>query len=312
MLTDSKIDRAYYVLRLLQTKGIGQVKARQIIETCKRYFISLEEMFREIDNGALLPAIIMKYAQALKSKDEGLDKQWEQLAENQIDSIIYDEDDYPKSLLDVLKQSSPVILFYRGNWSILEKTSVGFCGSRNASEKGLDTARDCADQLTRKGINIISGYAKGVDMTVHISALAAGGVTTLVLAEGILNFKVKKEFLHNFDLNRTLIISEFLPASAWSVGHAMQRNTTICALSNLIILIEAHEKGGSFDAGKKCLAMGRPLFTPVYSGMPESAIGNRILLNEGAQGLMRSRLTGKADLRALNILFVDQKQTTCV
>ncbi|MBF0343861.1 MAG: DNA-processing protein DprA [Nitrospirae bacterium] len=311
MSTYTNINRAYYILRLLQTKGIGQIKAREIIETCRQNNVSLEEMFNKVDSDGLLPAIIMKHYQSLRNKDVRVDEQWKKLNENSIKTILYDEVDYPKTLLSVLKNHSPVILFYKGNLEILKKPAVGFCGSRKASEKGLDTAEDSADQIAREGANIISGYAQGVDITVHVSALKAGGVTTLVLAEGILNFKLKKELAKEFDSNRTLIISEFLPAVPWSVRNAMQRNTTICALSNLIILIEAHEKGGSFDAGKKCLAMGRPLFTAVYSDMPEAAIGNRILLNEGAHGLMRNKVTGKAHmLQAREILFGDNIQAS--
>lgn len=66
-----------------------------------------------------------------------------------------------------------------------------------------------------------------------------------------------------------------------------------------MILIEAGANGGSMDAGRKTLQMKRKLYAPVYDGMPEFAIGNQLLLREGATPLMRNRATGRANLSAL-------------
>lgn len=73
-----------------------------------------------------------------------------------------------------------MLIFAKGDIRSLTKPCLGFCGSRKASEKGLKTAWDFADQMARKGVNIISGYASGVDMTAHKAALEAGGTTTLI------------------------------------------------------------------------------------------------------------------------------------
>jgi DNA processing protein len=190
----------------------------------------------------------------------------------------------------------------------LEKPSLGFCGSRKASEKGLKTAWDCADQMARKSVNIVSGYAAGVDMTSHKAALEAGGSTTIVLAEGILNFRIKKPLQVLFDEERILVISEFLPKLPWSVRNAMKRNSTICALSDVMILIEAEEKGGSISAGRTCLAMKHPLFAPVYEGMPKSAVGNRILLKTGARELKKNKHSNRANLTQIEEIFFGEKE----
>jgi predicted Rossmann fold nucleotide-binding protein DprA/Smf involved in DNA uptake len=77
----------------------------------------------------------------------------------------------------------------------------------------------------------------------------------------------------------------------------MQRNNTICALTSTLILIESASKGGSIAAGRTCLRMGVPLFVPVYEGMPETAIGNRELLGQGAQELYKDRHTNRANMK---------------
>ena len=153
----------------------------------------------------------------------------------------------------------------------------------------MSTARDSATLLANDKINIVSGFAAGVDMNAHRAALAAGGTTTVVLAEGILRFRVKKDIRDLWDDSRTLVVSEFGPNLPWSVSHAMQRNKTICGLSRAMVLIEARSTGGSIEAGRDCLRMGLPLFAAVYEGSPDSATGNEELLRNGAKRLMKSR-----------------------
>ncbi|MFH1672523.1 MAG: DNA-processing protein DprA [Pseudomonadota bacterium] len=181
----------------------------------------------------------------------------------------------------------------------MNKTSAGFCGSRKASQKGIATARDCADQLSRKGINIVSGYAAGVDMATHKAALECGGTTTLVLCEGILHFRKKRDLKDMWDWERIAVVSEFLPGVPWNARNAMHRNSTICALTSAMILIEAASKGGSIAAGRTCLKMGIPLFAPVYEGMPETAVGNRELLGQGAQELYKNGHTNRANMKSV-------------
>ena len=177
--------------------------------------------------------------------------------------------------------------------------ALGFCGSREASEKGLATAWHSAEILAREGINIVSGFASGVDMNAHRASLACGGTTTVVLAEGILRFRVKKEIREEWDEHRTLVVSEFGPNLPWSISHAMQRNRTICGLSRAMVLIEARTTGGSIQAGRDCLKLGLPLFAAVYEGAPESATGNEELLAHGARRLMKSRSADRPNIRPI-------------
>jgi DNA processing protein len=114
----------------------------------------------------------------------------------------------------------------------------------------------------------VSGGAKGVDIAAHKTALTHGGTTTVVLAEGILQYRMRHELRDIFDPARTLVVSEFFPEDPWIAGRAMQRNRTICALSRALVLIEARTTGGTFAAGEAALAMGVPLFTPLPGAAP--------------------------------------------
>ena len=120
--------------------------------------------------------------------------------------IRMDESAYPQRLAYILGGRAPKSLSVMGNLEILFDDGVGFCGSRSASAQGLDAARDCAEVSVSQGVTVVSGNAKGVDRVAHRSALANGGRTVLVLAEGISRFRIPFELSDVWDWNRVVVI----------------------------------------------------------------------------------------------------------
>ena len=52
----------------------------------------------------------------------------------------------------MLQDKCPPMLFISGNINLLNSISVGFCGSRKASAKGIGIAADCSRQLIKENI----------------------------------------------------------------------------------------------------------------------------------------------------------------
>ena len=211
--------------------------------------------------------------------------------------------DYPAELKKSLSTNTPPILSYIGNIELLKKRKVGFSGSRKVSEKGIDVTKDCVEQLIKENVCIVSGYAAGVDFEAHYNALIHGGSTIIVIPEGINSFRIKREMKNYWDWNKLLVISEFKPDDPWTASRAMQRNNTIIGLSDIMVVVEAGETGGSLDAGFKTLKMNKFLFVPEYGIVPESASGNVNLLNRGAFPIKKSAVTQKANLSKMFELF---------
>jgi len=276
---------------------VGRARLRHILDWLGSNRLTLSDFLHD----AHLQRVVLKEKEidALQSNLEAARNTWKDLQEQDVHILKATDSEYPALLRDRLGDKTPPVLFVRGNRRVMDRQSVGFCGSRKASEKGLRVAEDTAGQLAERGTNIVSGYAAGVDLAVHEAALAHGGRTTLVLAEGILRFRIKRALKELWDWERVAVVSEFLPGLPWTVHNAMQRNTVICSMSSAMVLIEAKNSGGSLAAGKTCLALGVPLFAAVYEGMPESAEGNLQLIDHGARTLMRSRKTGRANIRRL-------------
>jgi DNA processing protein len=202
----------------------------------------------------------------------------EALFERGISATLLGSSEYPPSLSEI--RNAPPTLFYMGSSELLNAPGIGMCGSRNATEEGLNAAAACGEVAARQGLAVVSGYARGVDMTTHVSALAAGGTTVIVLPEGIARFRVKRgAFADVWDPARALVVSQFAPSRPWSAGAAMTRNAVIIGLSLALVVIEASEKGGTLAAGTTALDLNRRVITLEFAQTPP---GNSLLLRRGA------------------------------
>jgi DNA processing protein len=177
-------------------------------------------------------------------------------------------------------RNAPPALFYMGPPELLNAPGIGMCGSRNVTEEGLNAAAACGEVAARQGLTVVSGYARGVDMATHVSALAAEGTTVIVLPEGITRFRVKRgAFADVWDPERALVVSQFSPTRPWSAAAAMTRNTVIIGLSLALVVVEASEKGGTLAAGTTALDLNRRVITLEFAQTPP---GNSVLLRRGA------------------------------
>ncbi len=283
------------LMTLLDAPGVGPSRVRKVLRKWERS----DAASPILDGRTLRETLTESQVGALPMCRARVERQADDLRKKNIHAISIVDAEYPAALRGLLGDDAPLVLLCMGNLELLHRPGAGFCGSREASEKGLATARDCAGLLAGEGVNIVSGFAAGVDMNAHRAALTVGGTTTIVLAEGILRFRVKSEIRGEWDESRVLVVSEFGANLAWSVSNAMRRNRTICGLAQALILIEARSTGGSIQAGRDALRLGLPLFAAVYEGMPESATGNEELLGQGARRLLKSRALNRPNIQPI-------------
>ncbi|MFI6364148.1 DNA-processing protein DprA [Nocardia sp. NPDC050630] len=226
-----------------------------------------------------------------RGTQESLHKQSEDLSNRKILAVCADDPRFPNSLVFNGRPIVPV-LFCTGDLSLLGAPGAGMCGSRKVSSLGIKAARACGEEVSDRGLTVVSGYAKGVDTETHLAALERGGRTIIVLAEGVNHFRVKREFSEKFDPERVLVVSQFHPQQPWASYSAMARNHVIFGLGLALIVIEAGEKGGTLAAGRDALKRGRPVF--VLNFGDETPPGNRILLDSGGREVKSRRGLGEA------------------
>jgi DNA processing protein len=175
---------------------------------------------------------------------------------------VYSSEQLLGPLNDIERKHSQARLFVAGKIEIpLPRPRVAIVGSRQASPKGLETARSIARILANEGAIIVSGLAAGVDAAAHSGAIDAGGRTIAVLGTPLnRSFPAKNGKLQQ------LIMREHLAVSQFPIGHEtlprdfVLRNRTMALIANASIIVEAGEGSGSLSQGWEALRLGRPLF----------------------------------------------------
>lgn len=284
-----KINRDYFWFRLFKTRGIGPKLLVSIAEILEMENLDPEMVPQsQSDLSAQFPELAKILNGKIRAEDrEKVSEAYEALKSHGVNIIYPGHPDFPPQLLEI----SPM-LFVKGQQKLLLSDSVAIVGARNVSDKGIRIARKLAGDLASEGINIVSGYAKGVDSEAHLGALEAEGTTTLVLPNGINQLRQKHAF-KKFNWDRdVLAVSQFDPDTKWIARNAMVRNKLVCALSKAVVVIESGPErdaqgkmSGTFNAAKTALSMGLSLFVLNPNCLDNAPEGNAALIALGGYSL---------------------------
>jgi DNA processing protein len=270
------------LLQFINAKGAGDATIRRLAAFTAREKISPDDVVAmRPDEIAAAVDTTPDVANAIIAAKEPAIRLAEELESLAISLVWLNDPNYPSRLKAILGRDAPSVLFMKGNAGLLKDPAVGFCGSRKASEKGLDVTNRAAKGLARERVCVVSGYAHGVDLAAHRGAMEVGGTTILVLVDGILRFQVKKEIADAITPDNHLVISQFPPNLTWIGRNAMKRNGTIIGLSDAMILVESGREGGTFAAGTETLKRKHPLFVIDFAEPGPSAEANPYFIERG-------------------------------
>lgn len=103
---------------------------------------------------------------------------------NYCDGIIaYGDPDFPLHRGNVKNSEKPVLLFYKGNISLLDKSNLNVSVIGVLNPDSTIQERECkiVDKLVKSGATIVSGLAFGCDSIAHKQALDSNGKTIAIL-----------------------------------------------------------------------------------------------------------------------------------
>jgi DNA processing protein len=205
-------------------------------------------------------------------------------ASNPTIQINYGSPDYPPRLYDLY--DPPATLYIYGEIRLLKMPMIAVVGSRNASPGGLKNARLFAHALSKAGLLILSGLAKGVDSAAHQAALGLGAKypTAAVLGTGIdVVYPRQNIGLSQAISQQGLLISELPPGTGPKAFHFPRRNRIIAALAIGVVVVEAAYKSGSLITARLAADLGREVFAlpgPIDS---DNSVGCNLLIQQGAK-----------------------------
>ena len=189
---------------------------------------------------------------------------------------------YPEWLTEI--PDPPPVLYAKGDFAARDKLAVAIVGSRRCTLYGQQQAERLASQLSRAGVTIVSGLARGIDGVAHRAALQAGGRTIAVLATGVVEiYPPEHEDLAREIASHGVVVSESPTGQAPTPGMFPQRNRIISGLSLGVIVVEAARNSGALHTARHAMEQNREVF----------AVPGRIdsLASEGCHDLIRDGAT---------------------
>lgn len=209
------------------------------------------------------------------------EKELNYLAENDINLIHMEHEAYPDMLRNIY--DPPLVLYYRGDISLLKTDAVAIVGSRRATHYGQKMAFQLAADLADNGLTVVSGMAKGIDTAAHKGALHAGGNTIAVLGSGVnVCYPKSNSELYGQICSAGLVISEFPPYTQPEAKNFPIRNRIISGLSKGVIVVEAAQKSGSLITADFALEQGKEVFAVPGPVTSPNSKGTNGLIKQGA------------------------------
>lgn len=199
----------------------------------------------------------------------------------------------------------PVVLYYKGDVSLLKSRCFAIVGTRNCSKYGEDVAKKFAKDLSPY-FTIVSGLAMGIDGYAQRAALNAEGKTIGVLGSGLNCFTPAcNKRLYDEICEKGLAISEYPPNMFATKYSFPARNRIISGLSEGVLIVEANEKSGALITADLANSQNREVYAVPGNLNCSKASGTNGLLARGEAKLV----TGYKDiLEDLNVDFVENSE----
>jgi DNA processing protein len=240
--------------------------------------------------------------------DEKYSEIVEECGKNNISIIDIHDEFYPPLLREIY--NPPVLLYAAGDKSaLLSGLSLAVVGARDPSDYSRQITVKLIRALQKSEVKwtIVSGFARGIDITAHTTAVKYGAKTVAVKGCGILyNYPKQNELFADVIKKNGVIISEYPPFEAAKSMYFPVRNRIIAGMSAGTLIIEASDKSGSLVTANLAAEFGRDVFCiPPHDITQTRYFGNVGLLRDGA-----SPLYGLRDLIFENVnttLFVAEK-----
>ncbi|MCI8372742.1 MAG: DNA-protecting protein DprA [Lachnospiraceae bacterium] len=167
--------------------------------------------------------------------------------------------EYPIKLTQIA--NPPKRLYVLGRLPNPDQPSIAIVGARNATPYGRKTAWEFAKVLSDHGVQVISGFARGIDRAGHEGALSGESGTFAVLGNGVdICYPRENIDLYNKIIDNGGFLSEFPPETPPLARHFPSRNRIISGLADKILVVEAREKSGSLITADFGLEQGKDVY----------------------------------------------------
>jgi DNA processing protein len=156
---------------------------------------------------------------------------------------------------------SPLILFKKGRIDLNAHRYVAVVGTRHASDVGKKVTEELVHSSINDEVILVSGFARGIDITLHKACLKYNVPTIAVLAGGFRHLYPfeNAEYVSQI-LEQGALLTEYAPHVPPASYHFPVRNRIIAGLSDATVIVEAAEKGGALITADYAFNYNRTVF----------------------------------------------------
>lgn len=298
------------IIALQYIKGLGiksVIKIGDLIEESKLQPDSeeLTQIINQLSTKNVIPGNIYVSLELLEGFLINASTIIQDSIKNKIGIVSRYDDEFPKSLKHVVDKNgmdvSPILLYYKGDISVLSMPSIAIIGTRTPTKEGFIASKYYSYLFAKQGYNIISGLAKGCDTEAHKGALLSkSGKTTAILAHGLDTiYPIENKNLADDILKKGgILISEYPIGTILERHNLVARNRLQAGLAKATIVIQTGKSGGTLHAAYSTLAAKKPLFCIDYKDNSlmtlDQVIGNKILIEDRGAITLHSKNTNEA------------------
>ncbi len=266
---------AYQMLQIPGVGGKSLMKLMQYAGSLESTLEMSEDEIRGCISAKTANAFIQGRNKKIKGTPESLKK------EKDISFIPFFSEQFPAKLRNI--PDPPFAIFIKGEVPTAEKPSVAVIGARACSEYGKKIAYEFGKILSLHNVQIISGMARGIDGIAQKAALDEGGVTYGVLGCGVdVCYPPENQELYQGIVKQGGLLSEYLPGTLAQSTLFPQRNRIISGLADLILVIEARKRSGTYITVTQALEQGKEVYAVPGRITDALSEGCNFLLSQGA------------------------------
>lgn len=176
----------------------------------------------------------------------------------------------------------PILLFVAGDPDLLDRRPrVSVVGTRRCSAVGRRVARELGSTLSAAGVTVVSGLALGIDAAAHDDATGPGP-RLAVVASGLDVVYPQRNAALWWNVQRTgVMISETPMRERATTWRFPARNRLIAGLSDLVVIVESHARGGALITVDEAAMRGVDVAAVPGAVTSRASDGTNALLMEG-------------------------------
>jgi DNA processing protein len=196
---------------------------------------------------------------------------------------------WDKQYPDILKKiyDPPPFIFVRGEIVETDKYAIAIVGTRTPSEYGVRMAEKFTQGLSKLGITIVSGLARGIDTIVHSTTLKTGGRALAVIGSGLdVYYPPENKSLNDRITEHGAVISEYEMGAKPDAVNFPRRNRIISGLSLGTIIVETDLNGGAMITASTALDQNREVFAVPGNINLKGSRGCHALIKDGRAKLV--------------------------